>query len=92
MIPRHSDGLQSEPTPEGEQTLVPGIRPITPRERIEALMLAPLTARREQKPLNIGLLDQDARAQHDILDFIRAAEREGARCTRALARAPERQR
>jgi len=75
MNERAPNCFQSEPTPEGEQTLVLGIRPITQRERIEALMTAPLTARGEQKPLNIGLFDQDGRAQLDILDFIRAAER-----------------
>lgn len=67
--------FQTETTFEGEQTLVPGVRPITQRERIEALMNAPLTARREQQPLNIGLFDEAARAQFDLLDFIRAAER-----------------
>lgn len=43
--------LASEPTPEGEQTLVPGIRPISARERIEARMTAPLRPRVSQKPL-----------------------------------------
>jgi len=66
---------QAETTPEGEQTLVPGIRPITQRDRLDLLMAAPLVPRREQKPLNIGLFDEAARAQGDILDFIRAAER-----------------
>lgn len=64
-----------ETTPEGEQTLVPGIRPITQRERLALMMNAPLVPRREQKPLNIGLFDEDGRAQCDILDFIRTAER-----------------
>ena len=44
-------------------------------ERIEAFMTAPLTARCEQKALNIGLFDEDGRAQLDMLDFIRTAER-----------------
>ncbi len=74
-------GLLTEATAEGEQTLVPGIRPITQRERIEALMTAPLTARREQRPLNIGLFDEDGRAQRDILDFIHAAERSASSST-----------
>lgn len=55
--------VPSEPTPEGEQTLIRGVRPITQRERMEALMRRPLAARCPQKPLNIGLFDEDARNQ-----------------------------
>lgn len=58
--------LASEPTPEGEQTLVPGIQPISTRARIEARMAAPLTPRVPQKPLDIGLFDEDARNQLDL--------------------------
>ena len=63
MKARAPEEPQTETTPEGKQTLVPGVRPITQRERIEALMNGPLAARREQKPLNIGLFDEDARNQ-----------------------------
>jgi hypothetical protein len=57
--------LASEPTAQGEQTLVPGVAPISPRQRLDALMNAPLTAnpRILQKPLDIGLFDADARRQ-----------------------------
>lgn len=55
--------VQTETTPEGEQTLVPGVQPITQREGLETLMSKPLTARHEQKPMNIGLFDEDARNQ-----------------------------
>ena len=58
--------IDDEPTPEGEQTLVPGVRPISQRERIEARMVAPLTPRVPQKPLNVGLFDEDARNQLDL--------------------------
>jgi len=58
--------LASEPTPEGEQTLVPGVRPVSVRERIEARMAAPLAPRVPQKPLNVGLFDEDARNQLDL--------------------------
>lgn len=58
--------LASEPTQAGEQTLVPGVRPIGVRERIEARMAAPLTPRVPQKPLDIGLFDEDARNQLDL--------------------------
>jgi hypothetical protein len=55
--------LQSEPTPEGEQTLVPGVRPVSLRERIEARMAGPLIPHKPQKPLDIGLFDETARNQ-----------------------------
>ena len=55
--------FQTEITPEGEQVLFPGTRPISQRERLEALLGAPLVPRCPQKPLNIGLFDEDARNQ-----------------------------
>jgi hypothetical protein len=55
--------LATEPTPEGEQILIPGVRPISVRERIETAMAAPLRPRLRQKPLDIGLFDEDARNQ-----------------------------
>ena len=58
--------LASEPTPEGEQTLVPGVTPVSQRQRIEARMAAPLASRKPQKPLDIGLFDDDARNQLDL--------------------------
>jgi hypothetical protein len=58
--------LATEPIPEGEQTLVPGVRPISPRDRVEARMAAPLRPRVPQKPLDIGLFDEDARNQIDL--------------------------
>jgi hypothetical protein len=61
MTPRGP--VQSETTPEGEQTLVPGVRPITTRDRIDLAMAAPLRAAKQQKPMNIGLFDDDARNQ-----------------------------
>ncbi|KUM26952.1 hypothetical protein AU467_18415 [Mesorhizobium loti] len=71
--------LQSEPTPEGEQTLVPGVRPtflrppkrasrrrVTTRNRLELLMDAPMRPRAAQKPLDVGLFDKAARNQLDL--------------------------
>ncbi len=58
--------LETEATDQGEQALVPGVRPITQGERLALLMDAPLVPRREQKPLNIGLFDEDARRQFDL--------------------------
>jgi hypothetical protein len=61
-----TEPLLSEPTPEGEQTLVPGIAPICVRERLEHLTQAPLGPRKLQKPLDIGLFDLAARNQLDL--------------------------
>ena len=61
-----TEPLLSEPTPEGEQTLVPGISPISIRERLEHLTQAPLGPRKLQKPLDIGLFDLAARNQLDL--------------------------
>lgn len=58
--------LQSEPTPIGEQTLVPGVRPIPLRERLEARMAAPLIPAKGQKPMDLGLFDLAARNQLDL--------------------------
>jgi hypothetical protein len=45
-------------TPDGPQTLIPGVRPITMRDRLEARMDAPMVPRKLQKPLDIGLFDE----------------------------------
>ncbi|HEY5239310.1 MAG TPA: hypothetical protein VIJ62_13080 [Rhizomicrobium sp.] len=61
-----SVALQTEWSECGEQTLVPGVKPITLRERLTHLTATPLTARRNQKPMNIGLFDDDARNQLNL--------------------------
>ncbi|MBZ9763330.1 hypothetical protein LB553_20935 [Mesorhizobium sp. CA8] len=66
MSTRDPCSLQSEPTPAGEQTLVPGVRPITVRDRLNLLMDAPMRPRAAQKPLDIGLFDEAARNQLDL--------------------------
>lgn len=72
-----STRLETETTPEGEQTLVPGVRPATLEDRLEARMAGPMAPKRNpnarQKPLDIGLFDRAARNQLDLLDFLRAA-------------------
>ena len=55
--------LASEPTPEGEQTLIPGVRPVSLRDRLLLRLAAPMAPRVPQKPLDIGLFDEDARNQ-----------------------------
>ncbi len=63
MSTLHNARLQSEPTPEGEQFLLPGVQPLSLRQRLALLMAAPLGSRVPQKPLNVGLFDEDARNQ-----------------------------
>lgn len=58
--------LQTELTPEGEQTLAPGVRPITARDRLALLMDAPMRPRKAQKPLDIGLFDEARSNQLDL--------------------------
>jgi hypothetical protein len=56
----------SEPTDQGEQVLVPGIPPVTLHQRLAALLAAPLTPKKPQRPMNIGLFDEDGRNQLDL--------------------------
>jgi hypothetical protein len=58
--------VATEITDQGEQVLVPGVVPISLRERLEHLLDAPLRPMKPQKPLNIGLFDEDARNQLDL--------------------------
>ena len=61
-----ASAILSELTPIGEQRLVPGVAPITMRDRLEARMAAPLLPTRPQKPLDLGLFDMAARDQLDL--------------------------
>lgn len=58
--------IYSEPTEQGEQTLAPGIRPITQKGRLQLLWDAPLRPRRSQKSLSVGLFDEVVRSQLDM--------------------------
>ena len=60
------DVYQMEPTAQGGQTLVPGIRPITVHDRLQVLANMPLRPRKAQKPLDIGLFDEDRRNQLEL--------------------------
>lgn len=66
--------LQSEKTEQGEQTLVSGVRPITTTDRLRLLADAPLAPRKAQKPLDVGLFDENARNQLDWIERARAGE------------------
>lgn len=58
--------FQSEMTPDGEQTLIPGVVPVTMRDRLEARIAAPLLPRKSQKPMDIGLFDEIGRNQLEL--------------------------
>lgn len=58
--------LASEHTDAGEQTLIPVVRPVTVRDRLNHLAAQPLTPRKPQKPLDIGLFDEAARNQMSL--------------------------
>lgn len=58
--------FETEATPVGPQTLVPGVRPVSMKTRLEALAAHPLCSDRLQKPCDIGLFDDVARNQMDL--------------------------
>ncbi|MVZ98114.1 hypothetical protein EUU23_10460 [Sphingorhabdus sp. IMCC26285] len=58
--------LESEITPIGVQTLVTGVAPITPAQRLAILAEAPLQPRRPQRPADHGLFDTNARLQIEM--------------------------
>lgn len=58
--------IPTETTDQGEQVLVPGVALVSLRERLERRSAAPLRPTKPQKPLNIGLFDEDARNQLDL--------------------------
>ena len=58
--------LETEPTPIGEQTLVPGVRRVSIYERLMVLAAQSLGSNRLQKPCDLGLFDEVARNQPDL--------------------------
>ena len=74
-VSSNPSALLSEPTPIGEQRLVPGVAPITVRDRLQARMAAPLLPTRPQKPLDLGLFDIAARNQLDLFGISGRAQR-----------------
>ena len=58
--------LASEATPCGAQILIPGVRPVTLRERLMRAMDAPFAPTKTQKPFSFGLFDLDSRKQLDL--------------------------
>ena len=58
--------LASEQTPIGEQTLVYGVAPITPRDRLAMRANAPMEPRKPQRPADHGLFDMISRTQIEM--------------------------
>ena len=58
--------LASEQTPVGEQTLVHGVAPITPRDRLALRANAPMEPKKPQRPADHGLFDTNARNQIEM--------------------------
>jgi len=58
--------FETELTPIGEQMLVPGVKPVSARARLQVLAAAPLVPLRLQKPCDLGLFDEVARNQLDL--------------------------
>ena len=66
---------ETEPTPEGAQMLIGGVRPVTVRDRLALRAAAPMKPAKPQQPCDLGLFDESARNQLDLLDFTGAAAR-----------------
>ena len=60
------DPLESEQTPIGEQTLVYGVAPITPAQRLSHRANAPMEPRKPQRPADHGLFDTVSRTQVEM--------------------------
>ena len=58
--------FETEPTQAGVQTLVSGIAPITPADRLAIRANAPLEPRKPQRPVDHGLFDLGARNQIEM--------------------------
>jgi len=58
--------FETEATSLGPQSLVPGVRPVSMKARLEALAAHPLTSDRLQKPCDLGLFDEVARNQMEL--------------------------
>ncbi len=58
--------FETEATHLGPQTLVPGVRPVSMKVRLEVLAAHPLGSDRLQKLCDIGLFDDVARSQMEL--------------------------
>lgn len=60
------EGLAVENTEAGQQTLVPGVAPVTLGDRLAVLAAAPMVPRKRQRPADHGLFDMNARNQLEM--------------------------
>ena len=58
--------FEVEMTPIGVQTLVAGVAPITPAQRLAIRADAPLLPKKPQRPIDLGLFDTAARNQIEM--------------------------
>ena len=58
--------FETEATAIGNQTLVPGVAPITPRDRLAIRANAPMEPRKAQRPADHGPFDTNARNQIEM--------------------------
>jgi hypothetical protein len=58
--------LEAEMTPIGIQTLVSGVTPITPRDRLAIRANAPMEPRKPQRAADHGLFDMVSRTQIEL--------------------------
>ena len=67
--------LPTETTPEGEQIVAPGVKPIRLKDRLDWRMRQPMAPKRNpdaaQKPCDLGLFDVEGRRQIDWIDEMR---------------------
>ena len=71
--------FMTEPTLAGPQTLVPGVVPIHPADRLAFLASAPLAPTKPQRPADFGLFDLNARLQLEM--FVSAPKPSVEECT-----------
>jgi hypothetical protein len=55
------------------QRLFPGVDPVKQADRVKQRAAAPLQSTRDQKPCDLGLFDQGARDQIDLIDLIKGS-------------------
>ena len=60
--------FDTEVTVQGQQVLVPGVRPVSMKARLEVLAAHPLGSDRLQKPCDLGLFDDVARNQMELFN------------------------
>jgi hypothetical protein len=58
--------FETEATHLGPQTLVPGVRPVSMKTRLEVLAAHPMASDKMQRPCDIGLFDDVARNQMEL--------------------------